>query len=122
MTHRLLPLPTEHAEQVAFVNWWRQQFPDVLLFAIPNGEARSRGAAGRLKAEGVVPGVPDLNVPAWSLWIEMKRREGGTVTRSQKAMHERLRAIGHTVLVPRGANEARRQVLEFVKKGGSDGD
>jgi hypothetical protein len=33
--------PSEHSEQVGFVNWFNAQYPRVLIFAIPNGEKRS---------------------------------------------------------------------------------
>ena len=34
--------------------------PKALWFAVPNGEARSKATAGRLKAQGVRAGVADL--------------------------------------------------------------
>lgn len=48
-----------------------------LLYHIPNGGARSKGTAGRLKAEGVKSGVPDICLPVargkfHGLYIEMK--------------------------------------------------
>lgn len=52
----------EHNLQVACVRWFSLQYPSLapLLFAVPNGGARSKATAGKLKAEGVVPGVADL--------------------------------------------------------------
>ena len=61
-----MTVPTEHAEQVGFVQWFRAHFPRVLIFAIPNGEKRAISVARRLRAEGVVAGVPDLYVPEWA--------------------------------------------------------
>lgn len=48
------------------------------LFAIPNGGQRDKITAGKLKAEGVKPGVPDILLPVcrgvWAgLFVEMKR-------------------------------------------------
>jgi hypothetical protein len=34
--------------------------------------------------EGVSPGVPDLFIPDWLLWVEMKREKGGRVSPEQK--------------------------------------
>ena len=107
---------TEHAEQVGFVQWFRAQFPRVLIFAIPNGEKRAMSVSKRLKAEGVVSGVPDLYVPEWSLWIEMKRKKGGRLSPEQKAMIAYLEAIGHTVIVGKGAGDASKQVIEWRKR------
>lgn len=44
------------------VSWFRLQYPDIgkLLFAVPNGGARSRTEAAIMKAEGVTAGVTDL--------------------------------------------------------------
>lgn len=108
------PSPTEHEEQVGLVNWFRGRFPGVLIFAIPNGEKRSISVARRLKAEGVTPGVPDLVVPEWRLWIEMKRATGGRLSQEQKDMICYLEAVGYNVIVGRGASDASRQVLEWL--------
>lgn len=101
---------SEHIEQREFVSWFRQTFRPVRIFAIPNGEARSRRVGGRLKAEGVSPGVPDLFIPAWGLWIEMKRADGGTVSAVQKDWHAYLRSIGQRVIVAKGFSDARQQI------------
>lgn len=52
----------EHNIQAACVRWFNLQWPQYrgLLFAVPNGGARSKATAGKLKAEGVVAGVSDL--------------------------------------------------------------
>jgi hypothetical protein len=99
-------IPTEHEEQRQFVSWFRQTYHGVRIFAIPNGGIRSKSQAGRLKAEGVSPGVPDLFVPAWALWIEMKRQKGGSVSIEQKDWHEYLMSINHKVLIAKGFDDA----------------
>lgn len=60
---------TEHAHQVAVFMEIQQrlqhQYPVLRrLHAVPNGGLRSKATAGRLKAEGVKSGVPDLFLPA----------------------------------------------------------
>lgn len=97
---------TEHEEQREFVRWMRQTHPDVRLFAIPNGGHRGASQGARLKAEGVSAGVPDLYVPALRLWIEMKRGDGGVVSREQRDWHEYLRGIGDVVVVAHGKDAA----------------
>jgi hypothetical protein len=109
-------VPTEHYEQRELVRWFRLMFPGVLLMAIPNGGARSAATAGRLKAEGVLAGVPDLFVPAWRLWIEMKRTKGGVVSGDQKKVISALRDAGYEVLICRGFADAQAQISEHVKK------
>jgi len=108
-------VPSEHVEQRTFVSAFRRHYRDVRIFAIPNGEARSRVTGARLKLEGVSAGVPDLFVPAWLCWIEMKRQRGGVVSTVQRDWHEYLRDIGHTVIVAKGCEDALTQVAEVKK-------
>ena len=111
------PARTEHVEQREFVAWFRKTYPAIRILAIPNGSQRSRTTGAKLKAEGVVAGVPDLLVPAWSLWIEMKRADGGTTSAVQKDWHRYLESIDHTVLVCAGFLQAKEKVEELVKRG-----
>jgi len=104
--------PSEHSEQVGLINWFRLQYPNVLIFAIPNGEKRAITVAKRLKAEGVVRGIPDLFIPQWNLWVEMKRESGGRLSPDQKSMITYLESIGNTVIIGKGAADASKQILE----------
>lgn len=112
---------SEHDEQVAFVAWFRLQFPKVLIFAIPNGAYLS-GTPGqraaqvaRLKAEGLMPGVPDLHVPEWNLWIEFKRQSGGRVSPVQSDIIATLRDMGRPVIIARGCDDAVAQVKALAE-------
>lgn len=67
--------------------------------------------AGRLKAEGVSKGVPDLYIPAWRTWVEMKRIKGGSLSPEQKEFHSYLESIGDFVIVGKGNEDAQRQIL-----------
>ena len=98
---------TEHEEQREFVQWFRREYPGVRIFAVPNGEQRSPSVACRLKTEGVMRGVPDLFVPAWGLWIEMKRTKGGVVSVEQTDWIEYLQGLGYAAVVCRGCDEAK---------------
>ena len=111
-----MSMPTESAEQIGFLNWWRMQFGSVRIFHIPNGGHRAISVARKMKDEGVCPGVPDLYVPQWRLWIEMKRQKGGRLSPDQKDWIEYLEGVGDTVIVGKGAADASRQVLEFVRE------
>lgn len=109
-------IPTEHEEQRVFVQWFRRRYAPVRIFAIPNGGFRSRATAGRLKAEGVMRGIPDLFVPEWNLWIEMKRVKGGRLSPDQVNWKQYLEEIGNTVFVAYGAENAMELVDDFVDK------
>ena len=108
----ILRTPTEHEEQREYVRWFRQTYPEVKIMAIPNGGARSPATASRLKAEGVSPGVPDLFVPAWGLWVEMKRAKGGKVSPEQKEWHQYLESCGYRVIVGLGKADAIKQTQQ----------
>ncbi len=107
---------TEHEEQREVVRWFRQTFPGVRIIAIPNGGARNKVTAARLKAEGVAPGVPDLFVPAWRLWIEMKRAKGGVVSVQQRDWLQYLVEVGYSAMVCRGADEAKARIEAFAEE------
>jgi hypothetical protein len=109
-------MKTEHEEQREFVQWFRQSWPDVRIFAIPNGGARSKATAGRLKAEGVVSGVPDLFIPEWRMWVEMKRIKGGSLSQEQKDWIEYLKSCGYQCIVCKGADEAKQKITEASKQ------
>ena len=98
------------------MDWFRATFPSILIYAIPNGGKRSITEAKRLKAEGVVPGIPDLHVPAWKLRIEMKRQKGGRVSTEQDEVMDYLQTVGDTCLVCAGFEDARRQVFKFIRR------
>lgn len=107
-------IKTEHEEQREFVRWFRQGYKGVRIFAIPNGGQRSMAAASRLKVEGVSAGVPDLFIPEWRLWVEMKRTKGGSVSAEQKDWIAYLENCGYTCMVAKGADQAKEKVLGFV--------
>lgn len=117
-------LPTEHEEQVRVVSWCGIQaqrgMPELeRIFAIANGGARAKATAGKLKAEGVKPGVPDLMLPVpkgiyAGMFIEMKRRKGGTVSAEQKDWTSFLGSMGYKCVVCRGADEAKAAILDYM--------
>jgi len=115
----ILSLPSEHDEQAGFVQWFRAKWPRVLIFAIPNGGKRDIKTAKRLHREGVTPGIPDLYIPAWGIWIEMKRQKGGRTSPDQDAMIEHLESVGHRVIVGHGAMDASDKLLKLIKMDGA---
>jgi VRR-NUC domain len=101
---------SEHLEQARVVSWFRQTYPDTLIFAVPNGGLRSKSQALKLKVEGVVPGVPDLFIPAWRVWVEMKRVKGGVLSKEQQNMIKYLQSVNYCVIVGHGAEDAINQL------------
>ena len=106
-------VPSEHYEQVELVNWFRHTYPSVLIYAVPNGGNRSASEANALVLEGVVAGIPDLHVPDWDLFIEMKRTKGGIVSDEQWEIMKKLTMAGKKCLVGRGFEDAKAQIEQF---------
>jgi len=107
--------PTELQEQIGFYEWFSRKFPNTLCFHIPNGGWRDINTAKKLKASGVVKGIPDLFIPSLKIFIEMKRVKGGVVSPEQKKIMAYLERVGYKVILARGAADASRQILDFLK-------
>ena len=85
----------------------------------PNGGRRNKITGARLKAEGVVAGVPDVFLASprqgvHGLYIEMKRQRGGTVQATQKELITALRQAGYRVEVCKGWWEAREVIENYL--------
>lgn len=113
LTKNKQPELSEHMEQALFVQWFRRTFPDIRIFAIPNGGGRSKTQGAKLKVEGVSPGVPDLFIPHGTVWVEMKKARGGTVSKEQKDWHAYLEGIGHTVIIGYGFEDAKAKIINL---------
>ena len=102
---------SESSEQKKFVARVRSFFPDVIIFAVPNGGGRSPREGASLKAEGVLAGIPDLMIPEPrggfnGLFIEMKRANVKSAPKHQREMMDSLRARGYKVELCSGADAA----------------
>ena len=115
---------SEHEEQVAFIAQARgpiaQLYPGAeKIFAVPNGGFRHAATAGKLKAEGVVPGVCDLLYPVprgnySGLAIEMKVG-ANKPTKSQLEFMVFLRSCGWAVYVCYGCDEAVSVFVDYLQ-------
>lgn len=108
--------PSESEEQIGFLGWFEGAFSGVRIFHIPNGGHRAISVGKKMKAEGVKAGVPDLYIPAWKIWIEMKRQKGGKVSAEQQEWIDYLTSIGDTVILARGARDASAQLIAILKE------
>jgi hypothetical protein len=77
----------------------------ICYWAVPNGGHRSKSEAGRLKAEGVRPGVPDITIVHEGQYygLEVKRPKTlapkGRLSKNQKIMIEKIEEHGGEVKV-----------------------
>ena len=114
--------PSEHEEAcslMTLVRSYESEYPALELFyAIPNGGDRHKAVAGKMRAEGQRPGVPDYSLPVargtyHGLYIELKSLTGSP-SREQKAWIIRLRAEGYRAEVARGAAQAWQILCEYL--------
>ena len=110
---------TEHEIQVACVNYFRLRYPKRLIYAIPNGGQRNVIVASKLKAEGVLSGVPDLCIPIAKkgyngLYVELKNGKVGKVSDNQKTIMEKLQSEGYRCEVCRSFDEFKNVVDDYM--------
>lgn len=101
------------------------------LYAIPNGGLRSKATAGRLKAQGVKAGYPDIGLDVarhgfHGLRIELKvpevkaipgatkRKPPGRTSPEQDAWLEQLRTQGYRAEVAYGWVQAMAIIQEYL--------
>ena len=96
---------SEHQTQAAFIHRLALAGIEGIesSFAVPNGGARHKAVAAKLKAEGVKPGVPDWVWPEprggfIGLAIEFKHGDGNP-TKEQRERIDRLQDRGWCVVV-----------------------
>lgn len=118
-----LPVPTEAQEQMTLFSWAAMQsgkYPELnLLYHVPNGGSRHKAEAGRLRAEGVKAGVPDLCLPVargqyHGLYIELKRQRGGRTSDHQSEWLDALSAQGYKAALCYGWEQAAGTIIAEV--------
>ena len=88
--------------------------PGCIVFHPANGEARSKGSAGKLKAMGVVPGIFDLIILAdgKAFGLEIKTPTG-RMSPAQKTMAQRFDRAGVPWIVVRSLSAARKALEQW---------
>ncbi|MCK5606506.1 VRR-NUC domain-containing protein [Candidatus Pacearchaeota archaeon] len=110
----------EHDHQVALFAWAAyDKRPELkLMYAVPNGGLRNKAVAGKLKAEGVKAGVPDIVLPVarggfHSLYIELKVGKN-TVKANQRDWLDRLHGAGNMAVVCYGWDKAQKVIEGYL--------
>ena len=113
---------TERQEQILFVGWFRQRYPEAsrVFFSVPNGGARNAWTAKNLKDEGALSGVADLILllPRHgyaALCIEMKKA-GGRQSESQKRFEAACKEYKVKYVVCYSAEEAKAVAEDYLEK------
>ncbi|MDQ1610320.1 MAG: hypothetical protein QOG00_251 [Pyrinomonadaceae bacterium] len=114
---------SEHHHQRALFEWADiavGQHPELaLLYAVPNGGYRTKSEAGRLRAEGVKAGVPDVCLPVarkgyHGAYWELKYGKGKP-SAEQLRWHALLRQQGYYVNVCWDWVVVKQEILDYMK-------
>lgn len=114
---------TEHGAQAAIFCWANQnldKYPQLkYLFAVPNGFYGSAAQKGKMKAEGLKLGVPDIWLPYYKrtysgLIIELKVKKN-VPTQDQLDWLAFLKQQGYQCWVCYGWQEARDKIVEYLE-------
>lgn len=102
------------------VKWFRLRYSKLsrLLFAVPNGGARSATEAKIMKAEGVLAGVSDLlllypSCGYHALCIEMKT-EKGRQQDTQKLFQQEVEKVGYRYVVCRSFDDFKDAITNYL--------
>lgn len=94
---------------IAIFNWIKAVAPQCIPFHAANGGWRTASEGAQFQALGVLPGIPDIGVIASGgcvYWIEVKSDEG-TLSKAQRAVHERFMLMSVPYAVCRSIDDAR---------------
>jgi hypothetical protein len=105
---KVQPGGSEHHLQAAVAEFLSFALPphEAVFCSIPNGGKRNKATAGKLKAEGLQPGAPDLLI-LWkgrAIGLELKTR-GGRLSPQQMAFSMRWTNAGGVYAVARSLEE-----------------
>ncbi len=110
---------SEHDEQVKLFKW-AETIPELkAMMACPNGGKRNLGVAIKLKREGLKAGYPDISIFVarggyHGMMIELKYGKGA-LSEHQIIWLERLNNNGYRAVVAFGFEDARKQILDYLK-------
>jgi hypothetical protein len=122
-----MPIRNEHELQVAVIAECQRCAETnpvwEMIFAIPNGGKRDKATAGKLKAEGLKKGIPDLMIPLArmkgnvhrnGLYLEVKW-DKNTLSESQEWWFRRLRIEGYVCEVAYTFEEAMNTLTWWIE-------
>lgn len=115
---RYFMVQQEHIDQSSVVTWFRFQYPQGLIYAIPNSATRSIKQTLWLRKEGLTAGVPDLCIPMprgiyHGMYIEMKAGKNKT-TDAQNEWLQKLADQGYYCVVCYGSEVADAQIKRYM--------
>lgn len=110
------PRHIEESIQVACVKWFRLQYPNLVIFAVPNGGSRNLYEAKNMKESGTLAGVADLVIVGNGgrvLFIEMKAGKNKQED-SQVLFQNKVEKLGHKYIICRSREQFMKEVDLWV--------
>ena len=106
------PRHIEESIQVACVKWFRLQYPNLVIFAVPNGGSRNLYEAKNMKESGTLAGVADLVIVGNGgrvLFVEMKAGKNKQED-SQVLFQNKVEKLGHRYIICRSKEQFMKEV------------
>ena len=110
------PRHLEESIQVARVKWFRLQYPNLVIFAVPNGGSRNLYEAKNMKESGTLAGVADLVIVGNGgrvLFVEMKAGKNKQED-SQVLFQNKVEKLGHKYIICRSREQFMKEVDLWV--------
>ena len=110
------PRHIEESIQVACVKWFRLQYPNLVIFAVPNGGSRNLYEAKNMKESGTLAGVADLVIVGNGgkvLFVEMKAGNNKQED-SQVLFQNKVEKLGHKYIICRSKEQFMKEVDLWV--------
>ncbi len=110
------PRHIEESIQVACVKWFRLQYPNLVIFAVPNGGSRNLYEAKNMKESGTLAGVADLVIVGNGgrvLFVEMKAGKNKQED-SQVLFQNKVEKLGHRYIICRSKEQFMKEVDLWV--------
>jgi hypothetical protein len=113
---------TEKEEALTLMRWaMLHPICREYLIHIANERKCDARHGASLKLQGVRSGVSDyfLAYPTTrysGLWIELKRRQGGTINPNQLTWMQKMKEVGYDAQVARGWEEAKDKIEEYLNE------
>ena len=110
------PRHIEESIQVACVKWFRLQYPNLVIFAVPNGGSRNLYEAKNMKESGTLAGVADLVIVGNNgrvLFVEMKAGKNKQEA-SQVIFQQKVENLGHKYIICRSKEQFMKEVDLWV--------
>ena len=110
------PRHIEESIQVACVKWFRLQYPNLVIFAVPNGGSRNLYEAKNMKESGTLAGVADLVIVGNGgrvLFVEMRAGKNKQED-SQVLFQNKVEKLGHKYIICRSKEQFMKEVDLWV--------